>query len=664
MVRRGDHASRRAGVLVAALFVAACGAATPPTPAATAPVAPVSSPSAGIAGAGLALAPPDVLDLAAFAAFEDEQIADTDARAGAVERFGPAVVAGLADQRHQALGALVDKATGRASQRVASLADLGPTAAVGDLAGGSLVGLTALVSQLISSRSTTGSANNSNGEIDTTSDVTLDGRPATVRSRGQLQVTGSGSRLTGTATIQLDATIRAADGSTIGTYALTSTGQVEIDMCPDAAGVVAGGYDLTIAVTATGVAGQPGTANFRAHGTVRGDVGDDAFLHGYTIDGAADVSATSASGASVDRAVQIQAGYVLTGSPGNTGSISVGPDPTGSVVRADDAATDADLTALYQSALNPGIFVGTLMFAAAQEKWRGGSCVAVEATEQSRDVAPDELVHFTATVKHVVEGSQLDKPIVAAFSGEKSVIPRDQPLDPPADLTYTAPTQPGKSGTVTLTSTSNRGIGTLGITFTVAPPIVIELEIESTSVPTKLSGFLVTRGSAKATGRIRLERLTPTEWAGEGTLASTTTSGAAGCQQVRVHGQGVYDWRVFSAIVGPDVAQADIVVDMDAGSISESPDAFEANACQTILTGTMNTWENIFFTVYRQRYGQRGFHLAGDWISVATADTWKTGGKIASLDWDGSCAPNLGPYEKLTIACSNKTTFTLWAVVP
>ena len=664
MDHRPARGRRRAGVLVSALFVVGCGAAAP-SPSAPGGSNAIASPASPAQSAGaLARLVPDVVDQTAFAAFEDGRIADLDVRAGAVERFGRSVVDGVAAQRHLALAALFDAATGRAGERVASLVDLGPKTAVGNLVGGSLAGLTTLVSQLIAGRATGGQASNTNGQIDTTSEVILGGHDATVRSQGQLQVTGTGSQLTGTASVQLDATIRAADGTTIGTYALTSTGQVEIDMCPDPTGAVAGSYDLTISITSTGVAGSPGSASLQASGTVSGEVGDDAFLHGYTIDASAGLTSTSASGASVDRAVQVHAGFGLIGAPGDTGSIAPRSDLTGSVVRADEAATDADITALYESAMNPGIFVGTLMFAAAQDKWRGGECVAVEATERTRDVAPDELVHFTATVKHVVEGTQLDKPIVATFSGERSVAPRDQELDPPADLTYTAPTDPGKSGTVKLTSTSNRGIGTLDLTFTVVPEIVIELEIESTSVPTKLTGYAVTRGSAKADGRIRLERLTKNEWAGDGTLISTTTSGPATCRHVHVHGQGVYDWRVFSANVGPDVAQADIVVDMDAGTISEMPDRFEANGCQLTLTGTMNTWENIFFTVYRHRYGQRGFHLAGDWISVATADTWKTGGMIAYIEWEGSCAPNLGPYEKLVIACSNKTTATLWAVVP
>ena len=295
-------------------------------------------------------------------------------------------------------------------------------------------------------------------------------------------------------------------------------------------------------------------------------------------------------------------------------------------------------------------------FRDAQEAWRGGKCVEVESSERSRDVEADDTVRFEAWPVHAIEGGRLAKPVVATLAGSVSILPEGTKQDAPAPLTYISGPEVGEHGTVTMMSTSNRGIGKLDVTFTVAVAVVLELEIASKVTPTALTGMAVVDGSATAKGRIRLTEAEPDHWRGNGTLTSKTTSKRAGCRTVHVRGNGSYDWQVRDVVAGPDIGVGDIVVDIDAGTAVESPDGFTAYTCPVNLEGTMNTWENAFFEVYRAKYGPNGLRVT-DWTLSATADTWKQGGLVATATWTGTC------LDPALLACTDKTTFKIWAVL-
>lgn len=94
----------------------------------------------------------------------------------------------------------------------------------------------------------------------------------------------------------------------------------------------------------------------------------------------------------------------------------------------------------------------------------------IVATESSRLVDIGERVPFTAQPVHVIDGGNLDKPVVATLRGNASVDPAGSKQDAPAAILYTAPAVPDDGGIVTLKSTSNRGIGTLTIEFKTRPP--------------------------------------------------------------------------------------------------------------------------------------------------------------------------------------------------
>jgi len=116
---------------------------------------------------------------------------------------------------------------------------------------------------------------------------------------------------------------------------------------------------------------------------------------------------------------------------------------------------------------------------AAQKLWRNGRCVVVAVpqynAETPREIAEQGKVQHTeevdtksettfgVTLKHRY-GSAPQAPVDLSLSGEDKL--DAEHLDAaPGTVTYTAPSDDGKTATVTLTSTSKRGIGKLVIEF-------------------------------------------------------------------------------------------------------------------------------------------------------------------------------------------------------
>jgi len=103
-----------------------------------------------------------------------------------------------------------------------------------------------------------------------------------------------------------------------------------------------------------------------------------------------------------------------------------------------------------------------------EEYWRSGGCVEVAVLEgKGGDVDPGQQVQVIAQPRHKIDHVDLKKPVVAAFSGKSSAEPVGVAVPAPARFNYTAGDEEHDQGTVTLTSTSNRGIGTTSVTFRV-----------------------------------------------------------------------------------------------------------------------------------------------------------------------------------------------------
>ena len=305
-----------------------------------------------------------------------------------------------------------------------------------------------------------------------------------------------------------------------------------------------------------------------------------------------------------------------------------------------------------------GVIVASLLFEAAQKKWRTGFCVRIEATETSRTVETDEVVPFTAKPWHNFDGVELDQPIVATLNGTKSASPLDVEQDPPAAVTFTAGAAEGDRGTVTLTSTSKRGIGTLDLVFTVEEPFVLELSIESDITITKLGGVGVS-GATSAEGEIRLKKGADGLWSGTGTITSTTQV-SSGCGGVTIpRSVGTYDWVVRDVSAAPG---GTIEAWMDARPASESPDAGIVNLCPGSVATTLNTWENLFFVAHNRDFGAKGFHVTG-WDALQPP--WQLEQAFAFAVWDDNCSgPLAQPGAGQIVGCTGATTMYLAMVRP
>ena len=188
--------------------------------------------------------------------------------------------------------------------------------------------------------------------------------------------------------------------------------------------------------------------------------------------------------------------------------------------------------------------------------------------------------------------------------------------------------------------------------------IGLVLEIDSRITIDKLTGMPVSNGVTMATGRISLEGdVGSGSWHGSGKLTSATNvPGGETCGSLGVTGSGTYDWVIRSATASPELTASNLVVHMDSGPIVEAPDTFTMGGCPEPLTGTLNTWENLFFDTYRGRYAAMGFRVDG-WTLIDGVDAWTTGGVIAEAQWAGACGTTI------VLGCTDATTFRLVAVV-
>jgi hypothetical protein len=247
---------------------------------------------------------------------------------------------------------------------------------------------------------------------------------------------------------------------------MTST--IDADLCPDIDGQVDAHFESEATISSTGA--RAGSFVVSSRGTASATVGDDAFFHRMRVTGEAGSRSTGSTG-ELDVAVTADGSYTFS-DPGNISSIQFDAgDPNaahGNVTRQTADTTDAQIDHLYREVFESGAVVAALIFDAAQAKWRSGACVRIESTESSRTVEKNESFTFTNRVFHQVDGNELQKRIVASFNGVRSASPTDVEQDAPADVSFTAGSNDDDVGTVKLKSTSNRGIGELSLTFTVA----------------------------------------------------------------------------------------------------------------------------------------------------------------------------------------------------
>ncbi len=433
----------------------AAGAA--PTPASPAPS---DDEAAGVPPALLAAVGDGDLDRATLA--ERDARAWLDERTGLAAAIGQSLETWLQETRSAHVSAALEandidltplETVSISTAQVASL-DLPVTAFafgwIGAGAGG--MGLVESGVRLVSSGQTPGPT-----QPRTYTDTRTEGDTRlTTTTNVVMSLTVSGSHLVGDIEITED-----TSATSVSTGAATGRSQsrnhirVEADVCPDANG------GITVAITSDmSSSGDGGAFDLSSTVTGHATVNDAAYLASEerTID--TSMTGTDASGAtrSGRAALTISSSYGANGQ----GSTTTG---TSFTVDGDYPPREAGATMAIGS-LMAGMALTTAL-ERAQEAWRSGTCVEIRATESSRDVPPRATIPFTVRPRHRIEGVDLSKSVVAAFGGEQSVSPVDVPVPAPADFTFSAGTLDGHRGTVTLTSTSNRGIGTLAIIFTV-----------------------------------------------------------------------------------------------------------------------------------------------------------------------------------------------------
>ena len=243
-----------------------------------------------------------------------------------------------------------------------------------------------------------------------TDEVSVGGNTGTITTTTTATVTANGSKLSLDLTVKMSGEVRdAVTGAVLYKIANEATGHADGDACPDATGTA------------------------RAHLAFGGR--EDYF------------TATGArSGSGVSESL--------------TGEVRIKVDDNAQIAGVDITSTGGGdlLIQLAATSAAPQF----------EKAWRSGLCIAVLVSPDGGEFDKDSVTTVTAKVKHKIEGNELDKPVEATLEGVKSIDPAGAKQKAPATFRYTAGPKDGDRGTVLFKSVSNRGIGQVSKTFTVA----------------------------------------------------------------------------------------------------------------------------------------------------------------------------------------------------
>jgi hypothetical protein len=240
-------------------------------------------------------------------------------------------------------------------------------------------------------------------------------------------------------------------------YEERTSGRIEGERCPDAAGSVA----FTLAYRG-GMAAEGGGMQWQVAVDAVGTVGDDARLAGLewqTVGSLARQPVPGSGEASTFVELRYDAGWTPT-----AGSSHALRDwRASSQARADSMREVAGLL--------QGLGDRVLLLAAmvAEQQWLDGYCVEIEVQGVGpgvEQVAQDSHTPFSALVRHRHEGSAVAATVVAALSdGATAVAPAGAPLEAPASFEYRAPPEHERVATVALTTRSRRGGASRDVVF-------------------------------------------------------------------------------------------------------------------------------------------------------------------------------------------------------
>ena len=131
------------------------------------------------------------------------------------------------------------------------------------------------------------------------------------------------------------------------------------------------------------------------------------------------------------------------------------------VIRTSQQATPADVSTLSQAGHTAALTMALTALRSAEGQWLAGGCTKIEANSPGM-VQPNSATKIRVTVRHRFDGSEVPSKLDAALSGGQSIDPTTLARTS-GTVTYTAPSEKGKSATITLTATSRRGRATLAL---------------------------------------------------------------------------------------------------------------------------------------------------------------------------------------------------------
>lgn len=264
-----------------------------------------------------------------------------------------------------------------------------------------------------------------------------------------------------------------ATGSFIALYTSRTTGHFDLDACPNEQGIAAGTYtfetrhelnDVGGATAVRSVAGRSAKAPFQVIN------GDDARLVRIEADLnlAADAQGPGTPGGPgptepFDWTASLPIHISMPRNGGTTASGGEGGSITGA---GSQYASGALLLTQGMAQLFLGQ-VGT----EAETFWRSGECIELTPSRDTGPVQPNEQIELEVRAREKFgDGSEIEKPMVATFTGTKSLEPAGSPVGPPAKFTFKAGAVKDDKGTIELLQTSNRGIGKRQVVYTVGEP--------------------------------------------------------------------------------------------------------------------------------------------------------------------------------------------------
>lgn len=356
--------------------------------------------------------------------------------------------------------------------------------------------------------------------------IEIAGNSGTITTTMTLNAVVNGSQLMVDISIKTKGQVAdKATGAILYSIDSIATGHVDVDFCPDTGGRSTANVKLTSSeIYVQGGGAAKGISKDFA-GSVTISVDDDAKIS--RVEGAAQASEDSKGGVP-------PVGGSESGLPVATRRASDNIANDGNGRRLPDVPRDikfggegstVDQQVKFWGSMS--LFVETMVTAAAREAeklWRSGKCVELVVDPDGRDVEPDAVETVTATLKHKIEGNELDKPVEATLTGVKSLDPDGDKQPAPAIVTYTAGPNDGDVGKIAFKSVSNRGIAQKTVIFTVRPAAWL---VTFKGTDTEVFGPIANNFKAEITGL----RITAAEkvLSGTGKLRLTGTVKAGVC---------------------------------------------------------------------------------------------------------------------------------------